>query len=168
MVNIPPGADSPQITGVPFPNMASLKTPYYLNYQLSNYDLERIFITLALSPSVSPYRARTWDNLPPILFMVGQKESVYNDVMKCVKKARKTITAAESRLTDDEKAMRPRGFGRVDVMDRPLAVHVYLLLPEALVRGKGMEGLRDIANWVEMVYQERMGVGESAVQLLSS
>ncbi|KAJ3327879.1 hypothetical protein HDU93_001778 [Gonapodya sp. JEL0774] len=142
-------------SGVPFPGLSNLKTPYYLNPELSNYDLERIYITLALSPYVSPSRANTFDNLPAILFVVGRGEAVYNDVMRCVTKARKSIIAAEKKLTAGELAARPRTFGRVDVMERPLGEHTYLLLPEALVGGKGMDGLRDIATWMERTVKEK-------------
>ncbi|KXS17012.1 hypothetical protein M427DRAFT_133783 [Gonapodya prolifera JEL478] len=63
-----------QFSGVPFPDLENVDKPYHTNRELSSYDLERIYLMLALTPYVSPYRAQSFDNLPPLLFVAGQRE----------------------------------------------------------------------------------------------
>ncbi|KXS20583.1 hypothetical protein M427DRAFT_52177 [Gonapodya prolifera JEL478] len=141
------------LTGIPFPGLESLAQPFYTNHALSLHDLERIHITRSLDPYCSPYRATTFANLPPMLFVVGSKELLSLDILKCVRKARRTIALA--RQNNMESLDNPKGFGRVDLLEEPVGVHVYLLLPEGLVGNKGVSGLKEVVGWIANVWKDR-------------
>ncbi|KAJ3340606.1 hypothetical protein HDU93_006721 [Gonapodya sp. JEL0774] len=151
------GIGGDEMANVPFPDVDGLPKPYYRNRELSDYDLERIYLTHSLSPYVSPYRAASFAGLPPLLFLVGQREMLYGDIIKCVRKARRTVAMDDARAGNVEGGFKQkrRGWGRVDVLEEVVGVHVYLLLPERLVGGKGIQGLREIGAWVADVARER-------------
>ncbi|KAJ3339847.1 hypothetical protein HDU93_007732 [Gonapodya sp. JEL0774] len=149
----PPLGNSAELSGVPFPHLEELQQPYYQNHALSLHDLERIHLTRALDPYCSPYRAATFANLPPMLFVVGSKELLSFDILKCVRKARRTIAVAKQ--NGKEALDNPKGFGKVDLIEEPVGVHVYLLLPEGLVGNKGISALKDVAGWISSAWKER-------------